>query len=424
MMLVLLVVAIAVLLVLRVPVAFAFLGPSIVYMWANGNSTGNALREVFNAADSFPLLAVPLFVLLGSLANRAGIADALFRFALAVLARVRGSLGYVSIGTSVGFSWMSGSAVADAAALGKVQIPAMIREGYGRRFATGVSASSSLIAPVMPPSIPAVIYSGLAAVSTGALFAASVVPAIAMAIGLCIVVAVLVSRNPKIQKGEFDRAEVLASVRGVILPMFTPVIILGGILGGLFTPTEAAAVAVAYIILVGVVRRSLTWRGFLEALKESAVTTASIMIIVASASLLGYILARERVPQMMTEAMFAISDSPTVFLILVVLLCLVLGTVIDATAILVLIVPILVPIANTYGVDPITLGVITIIALMVGLLTPPVGTVLFVTASVSRSRIGDVFRGTLPFIIPFLVIIALAIAFPEMITWMPEVFGL
>ncbi|MGO1398397.1 MAG: TRAP transporter large permease [Brevibacterium yomogidense] len=424
MMLVLLVVAIAVLLVLRVPVAFAFLGPSIVYMWANGNSTGNALREVFNAADSFPLLAVPLFVLLGSLANRAGIADALFRFALAVLARVRGSLGYVSIGTSVGFSWMSGSAVADAAALGKVQIPAMIREGYGRRFATGVSASSSLIAPVMPPSIPAVIYSGLAAVSTGALFAASVVPAIAMAIGLCIVVAVLVSRNPKIQKGEFDRAEVLASVRGVILPMFTPVIILGGILGGLFTPTEAAAVAVAYIILIGVVRRSLTWRGFLEALKESAVTTASIMIIVASASLLGYILARERVPQMMTEAMFAISDSPTVFLILVVLLCLVLGTVIDATAILVLIVPILVPIAGTYGVDPITLGVIMIIALMVGLLTPPVGTVLFVIASVSRSRIGDVFRGTLPFIIPFLVIIALAIAFPQMITWMPEVFGL
>ncbi|GAA4509581.1 TRAP transporter large permease [Brevibacterium yomogidense] len=424
MMLTLLVLAIAVLLVLRVPVAFAFLGPSVVYMWANGNSIGNALREVTSAADSFPLLAVPLFVLLGSLANRAGIADSLFRFALAVLARVRGSLGYVSIGTSVGFSWMSGSAVADAAALGKVQIPAMIREGYGRRFATGVSSASSLIAPVMPPSIPAVIYSGLAAVSTGALFAASVIPAVAMAIGLCIVVAVLVSRNPKIQKGDFDMVEVRASIKGVILPMLTPVIILGGILGGYFTPTEAAAVAVAYIILIGVLRRSLSWKGFLEALKESAVTTASIMIIVASASLLGYILARERLPQMLTEAMFAVSDSPTVFLILVVVLCLILGTVIDATAILVLIVPILVPIANTYGVDPITLGVITIIALMIGLLTPPVGTVLFVTASVSRSRIGDVFLGTLPFIIPFLIIIALAIAFPGAIMWMPGVFGL
>lgn len=424
MMLAILGIAIAVLLVIRVPVAFAFLGPSVLYMWLNGQSVGNALREVFNAADSFPLLAVPLFVLLGSLANRAGIADRLFRFALAVLARVRGSLGYVSIGTSVGFSWMSGSAIADAAALGKVQIPQMIREGYGRRFATGVSASSSLIAPVMPPSIPAVIYSGLAAVSTGALFAASVLPALAMAVGLCIVVAVLVARNPKVRRGEFDRREVLDSLKGVLLPMVTPVIILGGILGGFFTPTEAAAVAVAYILVVALIQRSLTWKELLAALKESVLTTAAIMLIVASASLLGYILARERLPQLMTEAMFATSDNATVFLVLTVILCLVLGTVIDATAVLVLIVPILIPIANSYGVDPITLGVIVIISLMIGLLTPPVGTVLFVTASVSRSRVGEVFRGTLPFLIPFVVIIAIAVIRPPLITWLPEVLGL
>lgn len=424
MMLALLGIAIAVLLIIRVPVAFAFLGPSVLYMWLNGQSVGNALREVFNAADSFPLLAVPLFVLLGSLANRAGIADRLFRFALAVLARVRGSLGYVSIGTSVGFSWMSGSAIADAAALGKVQIPQMIREGYGRRFATGVSASSSLIAPVMPPSIPAVIYSGLAAVSTGALFAASVLPALAMAVGLSIVVAVLVARNPKVRRGEFDRREVLASLKGVLLPMVTPVIILGGILGGFFTPTEAAAVAVAYILVVAVIQRSLTWKELLAALKESVLTTAAIMLIVASASLLGYILARERLPQLMTEAMFAISDNATVLLVLTVILCLVLGTVIDATAVLVLIVPILIPIANSYGVDPITLGVIVIISLMIGLLTPPVGTVLFVTASVSRSRVGEVFRGTLPFLIPFVVIVAIAVIHPPIITWLPGVLGL
>lgn len=424
MMLALLGIAIAVLLVLRVPVAFAFLGPSLLYMWVSGQSVGNALREVVNAADSFPMLAVPLFVLLGSLANHAGIADRLFRFALAVLARVRGSLGYVSIGTSVGFSWMSGSAVADAAALGKVQIPQMIREGYGRRFATGISAASSLIAPVMPPSIPAVIYAGLAAISTGALFAASVVPAIAMALGLVIAVTVLVARNSRIRRGEFDRREVLASLKGVILPMLTPVIILGGILGGIFTPTEAAAVAVVYILLVGAVQRSLTWKGLLAAIRESALTTAAIMLIVASASLLGYILARERLPQLMTEAMFAISDNPTVFLLLVVLLCLVLGTVIDATAILVLIVPILAPIASDYGVDPITLGVVTIIALMIGLLTPPVGTVLFVTASVSRSRIGDVFRGTLPFLVPYLVVILVIVLFPGVISWLPGVLGL
>lgn len=415
---------IALLLVLRVPVAFAFLGPSLVYMITMGQSVGQALRLVTNATSSFPLLAVPLFVLLGALANHAGIADRLFRFAMAVLANVRGNLGYVAVGTSVGFSWMSGSAVADAAALGKVQIPAMIREGYGRRFATGVSAASSLIAPVMPPSIPAVIYSGLAAVSTGALFAASVFPALAMAIGMCIVVWVLVRRKPGITAGKLDMQEIKASFKQVILPLVAPFIILGGILGGFFTPTEAAAVGVVYILLVALIQRSLPLKSFIQALKETVLTTASIMIIVASASLLGYILARERLPQYLTGAMLGISDHPTVFLIMCVVICLVLGTVIDATAILVLVVPILLPIANQYGVDPIVLGVVLIISLMIGLLTPPVGTVLFVTAAVSKTRIGEVFRGTLPFIVPSLVIVILCLLFPSAVMWLPTALGL
>ncbi|WES64366.1 TRAP transporter large permease [Microbacter sp. GSS18] len=417
-------IAIAILLFLRVPVAFAFLGPALVYMVIEGQSTGNALRIVSNAAASFPLLAVPLFVFLGSLANHAGIADRLFRFALAALARVRGSLGYVAVGTSVGFSWMSGSAVADAAALGKVQIPAMLANGYSRRFATGVSATSSLIAPIMPPSIPAVIYAGLAAASTGALFAASVIPALAMAVGLCIVVAVLVQRNPNIRRGKFDKAELLASTKGVILPMVTPFIILGGILGGFFTPTEAAAVGVVYIIFVGIVQRSLTLAHFLQALKETVMITAGIMLIVASASLLGYILARERLPQMLTELIFSVTDNPTVFLALAALLMLVLGTVIDATAILVLVVPILAPIAASFGIDAIPLGVLLIASLMIGLLTPPVGTVLFITASVSETPVGEVFRGALPFLIPAVLVTLSIVLFPDAVLWLPQVLGL
>jgi len=405
-------------------VALAFLGPSVVYMWLAGQSVGNGLREVFNAANSFPLLAVPLFVFLGALANHAGIADRLFQFALAVLARLRGSLGYVAVGTSLGFSWMSGSAVADSAALGKILIPQMIRNGYGRRFATGVTASSALIAPVMPPSIPAVIFAGLAAVSTGALFAASVIPALLMTAGLVIVVSILVARNPKIVRSEFDKQKVVASIKGVILPMLTPIVILGGILGGFFTPTEAAAVAAMYILLVGLVQRSLTLRGFIAAVRETVLTTAAIMLIVATASLLGYILTRERLPQMMTDAMLSISDSPTVFLLLVVLLCLILGTVIDATAVLVLIVPILMPIAARYDVDPIVLGVVMIIALMIGLLTPPVGTVLFIVSNVSQTRIGEVFRGTLPFILPILVVCLLIVFFPNAAMWLPRALGL
>lgn len=422
--LLLLAIAIAILLALRVPVPFAFLGPSLVYMAIAGQSLGMALRTVSNAASSFPLLAVPLFIFLGALANHAGIADRLFRFAQAVLANVRGNLGYVAVGTSVGFAWMSGSAVADSAALGKVQIPAMIRAGYGRRFATGVSATSALIAPVMPPSIPAVIYAGLAAVSTGALFAASVIPALLMALGLCVVVWLLVRRMKNVKKGAIDKAEIRASTKGVLLPLIAPIIILGGILGGVFTPTEAAAVGVVYIGLVGIVQRSLDFRGFLRALKETATTTAAIMIIVASASLLGYILARERLPQLLTELVFALTDSPTVFLILVAVLMMILGTVIDATAILVLTVPIILPIGNQLGVDPIVLGVLMILSLMIGLLTPPVGTVLFVTSAVSKTRIGEVFRGSLPFIVPLLVICVLIIAFPGAVMWLPGVLGL
>ena len=300
----------------------------------------------------------------------------------------------------------------------------MIRRGYGRRFATGVSAASSLIAPVMPPSIPAVIFAGLAAVSTGALFAASVIPALLMAIGLGVVVFVLVRRNPKIQSGRFDKAELMASTKGVILALISPFIILGGILGGFFTPTEAAAVGVAYIILIGLLQRSLSLKAFVQAIKETISTTASIMLIVASASLLGYILARERLPQMLTELVFGITSNPTAFLALAALLMLILGTVIDATAVLVLVVPILMPISLEYGVDPIALGVLLIVSLMIGLLTPPVGTVLFVTASVSKTKVGEVFRGTLPFLIPSVAIMVLVVLFPNAVMWLPEVLGL
>jgi len=216
----------------------------------------------------------------------------------------------------------------------------------------------------------------------------------------------------------------VASIKGVILPMLTPIVILGGILGGFFTPTEAAAVAAMYILLVGLVQRSLTLRGFIAAVRETVLTTAAIMLIVATASLLGYILTRERLPQMMTDAMLSISDSPTVFLLLVVLLCLILGTVIDATAVLVLIVPILMPIAARYDVDPIVLGVVMIIALMIGLLTPPVGTVLFIVSNVSQTRIGEVFRGTLPFILPILVVCLLIVFFPNAAMWLPRALGL
>lgn len=415
---------IVLLLALRVPVAFAFLGPSLVYMLSIGQSVGMSLRLIVNATASFPLLAVPLFILLGVLANRGGIAALLFDFALALLGRVRGGLGYVSVGVSLGFSWMSGSAVADAAALGKIQIPAMLRNGYPLRFGLGVTGAAALIAPVMPPSIPAVIFAGLAAVSTGALFAASVVPALLMAFGLCVVVFFQARRYPDIVPVGFSMERVRATGKRVIAPLGAPVVILGGILTGAFTPTEAAAVGVAYMLLLCFAYRTLRLRDLAGVLAETVLTTGAIMLIVASASLLGYILARERVPQLVTESIFAFTASPTAFLVITALLMLLLGTVIDPTAVLVLVVPILMPISAGFGVDPIVLGVLMIITLMIGLLTPPVGTVLYVLSSVARTKVSEVFLGSLPFIVPFLVLVVLIIAFPDAVVWLPKVLGL
>jgi TRAP-type transport system large permease protein len=412
------------LLVIRVPVAFAFFGPCLLYMMTSDQSVGLALRLVANSTASFPLLAVPLFILLGSIANHAGIADRLFDFALALLGRVRGSLGYVSVGVSLGFSWMSGSAVADAAALGKVEIPAMLKAGYSRPFALGVVGSSSLIAPVMPPSIPAVIYAGLAGVSTGALFAASVVPALLMAAGLCLVVFLWVRRLPDLQRTEFSRGRVWVTGRRVIAPLGAPVIILGGILGGVFTPTEAAAVGALYMLLLGFAYRTLPVRALPKVLVEAALTTGSIMLIVASANLLGYILARERIPQEISESMLGLTSNPTVFLLLVFALSMVLGTALDAIAVLTLTVPILLPIALQYDVDPIALGVLMILSQMIGLLTPPVGTVIFVLQAITKARMAEVFWGALPFLAPLTLLCFGIIFWPDAILYLPERLGL
>jgi tripartite ATP-independent transporter DctM subunit len=415
---------ITLLMVLRVPIAFAFFGPSLAYLVSADQSLGLALRLVAQSTASFPLLAVPLFILVGCLANHAGIADRLFDFALALLGRVRGSLGYVSVGVSVGFSWMSGSAVADAAALGKLQIPAMLRSGYSKRFALGVVGSASLIAPVMPPSIPAVIFAGLAAVSTGALFAASVVPALLMALGLCVVVFLWVRRSPDIQRTEFSRARVAVTGRRVIAPLGAPVVILGGILGGFFTPTEAAAVGAAYMALLGFAYRTLRLRDLPKVLAEATLTSASIMLIVASANLLGYIFALEQVPQAISELVLGLTTDPTVFLLLVLVLSIVLGTALDAIAVLTLTVPILLPLSASYDVDPIALGVLMILSQMIGLLTPPVGTVIFVLQAIAKARMSEVFWGSVPFMVPLLLLCVAIILWPDAILYLPRELGL
>jgi len=416
-------VAIAVLLFIRVPVGLAFIGPSMWYALADGNSNGFSLKTAFDGLNSFPLLAVPLYILVGVMANRLGIADRLYEFCLAALSRVRGNLAYVNIGTAVGFSWISGSALADVAGIGKIEIPHMLKAGYPPGFTAGLTASSSLISPVMPPSIPAVIYAATATVSTGALFAASVTPALLMAAGLCVYVFIWMARRPDLAPVPFDRRRLRTAAIGTIGPAVVPAALLGGILSGTFTPTEAASVAVLCMLVLGLIYRTLTPRVLLQALRETAIVTGGIALILGAAALLGLILTRAHVSRQVAELITSISSEPWVFLVLVNILLLVLGAFVDATAVILVTVPVLLPIATGLGIDPVFFGVVMIVNLMIGLLTPPVGSVLYVTSSVMGKPVDVVFRGIAPFLVPLIAVLILISAFPAISLWLPRVLG-
>ena len=416
-------VAIAFLLLIRVPVGLAFIGPCLWWSLADGSSSGFALKTTFDGLNSFPLLAVPLFILVGVLANRLGIADRLYDFCLAALSRVKGNLAHVNVASSLGFSWMSGSALADVAGMGKIQIPQMVRAGYPYGFSAGLTAASALISPVMPPSIPAVIYAATATVSTGALFAASIVPALLMTVGLTIYVIVWTARRPDMESVPFDRRRFLQATVDCIGPIITPIILIGGILSGFFTPTEAAAVAVLYMVILGAFYRTLNFRVFLQSLRETVVITGGIALILGAATLLGLILTRAQVSQNIAEFLTSVSDNPVVFMILVNVVLLILGALIDATAVILVTVPVLLPIAIDFGIDPIYFGVVMIINLMLGLLTPPVGSVLYITSSVSGTPVDIVFRGIIPFLIPLIAVLVLITAFPDIALWLPNVLG-
>jgi tripartite ATP-independent transporter DctM subunit len=419
-----LIVLILALLLARIPVSFALLGPSLLYIITNGQSEGLATRITTGGINSFPLLAIPLFILLGTIANKAGIAERLFQAALASMGRVRGALAYVNVGVNVGFSWMSGSALADAAALGKIEVPAMVNRGYPRRFSAGLSAVTSLVSGVMPPSIPAIIYASIAMVSTSALFAASVIPAFVM-IGSIVLMVWFWARKREDLRGDAFNWKIFkyATVR-VLGPAVTPIIILGGILGGFFTPTEAAAAGVLWVLILGFSYKTITVRELWPVFKEAATTTASVLLILGASTLLGWILAREQVPQDIAKMLMGITDNPFVFLVLVNIILLILGIFIETGPALVIAAPILLPVATAFGVDPLQFGVVMIMNLIIGLLTPPVGGVLFVISSVTKTSVQDVTMGVLPFFIPLIGSVLVVTFIPALSLWLPGVLGL
>lgn len=416
--------ALLVLLALRVPVWMALLIPSIAYIIIDDTATaGLAAQQTASGVFDFAILAVPMFILLGNIANISGATDRLFDAATSAIGHVRGSLGYVNIATSFGFSWMSGAAISDAAAMGRIQVPAMKKRGYPEGFSLGITGASSLIAPMIPPSIPAIIYAVTAGLSVSSLFMAGIVPALVLVVVLCITVWIQTRKRDDLRIEKPPMGKRVRDVAKALPVAGAAVIILGGILSGIVTPTEASALGVAYVAILAICYRNLSFKNLGRVAASTVETTGSVLVIVTSAALFGWVLAREQAPQVMTELILQITDRPLVFLILINVLLLIVGAVLEPTAAILILVPVLVPIAEIFGIDQAHFAVMVIFNLMLGLLTPPVGLVLFVLSSVTQIPVTKVIKGVLPFFIPMLVVLLIITFVPFLSTWLPSAVG-
>lgn len=403
-----------------VPIGVAMIVVSMGYFYHTGMGLSFAMQRMVDGLNSFPILAVPLFILAAAILNSAGITHHLFGFARALVGHITGGLGHVNVLASLFFSGMSGSALADAGGLGKMEIEAMREAGYDDEFAGAVTASSSMIGPLVPPSITMVLYGVISNTSIGALFLGGVVPGVLCAVALMVMVYATAKKReyPRDPRPE-ARAVALLFVKS--LPaLLTPAVIVGGIFSGLFSPTEAAAVTVLYAIAIDLLfYRELTLRRLWDAIYDSTLTSASIATIVAGVGLLGFVLAREQAPQQIASMFLSLADGPISFLIAVNLMIFLLGCFIESLVILLIVVPILVPIAMGFGIDPVHFGIIVILNLMISILTPPMGMALFVVAQVGDIPFHRLARAILPWLIPPVVVLLLVCVFPILATGLP-----
>jgi tripartite ATP-independent transporter DctM subunit len=419
-----LIIAVTVLIVLGVPVAISMALGSAVFLLLMGAPDVVIIFKMVSGIDSFPLLAIPFFILAGALMNSSAITDRIFDFASQLFAWARGGICYVNIAASVIFAGMSGAAVADAGGLGAIEIKAMRDRGYGDRLSVGLTAASSIIGPLIPPSLPMIIFGFVGNVSIGKLFIAGIVPGLVMAAALAIMVWWIARKQNLPKDGDFAWAKVGSSFNKAYLALVTPIIIVGGILGGLFTPTEAAIAAAAYALLLGTVMyRTLGWRELWSVTQETARMSAAILFIVSAASVFAYIITTERVAFHFSDMVFGLTENKILILLLINLLLLVIGCFLDAIAAISILTPILMPIAVSVGVDPTQFGIIMVLNLMIGLLTPPLGIVLYVLSTVSGVPMREAMLGTLPFLVPLIATLLIVTFVPAVSLWLPSLLG-
>jgi len=411
---------------LRAPVALAMLSGGIAYLIVKGQDLGLAAEQILNGLlNSYVLLAVPLFVLAANLMNAGTISERLFEFARLLVGRMRGGLAQVDILVSVIFSGMSGSALADAAGPGLVTIRQMLKKPeYSPGFAGAVVVASATIGPIIPPSIPMVLYALVSGTSVGALFLGGVLPGLLMAALLMLGVHLIASRRKMPTEAAIPLRQMPGIFMRALLPLSLPLLLLGGIYSGAFTPTEAAAVAALHALLLAVVvYRALDARALFAVTLESLRSSTVITLIIAAAYLLNYVFAAEGLPQQLAAWVSGLQLGATGFLLLVNLLFLLLGCFLDVSVMLLVFVPMLVPAAQSLGIDLVHFGVVVVVNMMIGLVTPPFGMLLFVTNALTGIPMRDMVREGLPFTVLLLLALLALTLFPQLVLWLPQSMG-
>ena len=412
------------LLLLRLPVFLAIGAGCAMYFLTNQYSLASLASRLFYSIDIYSLLAIPLFVLAGSLMNRSGVTHRIFRFCHALVAFVPGGLGHVNVLGSLVFAGMSGSALADLGSLGRIEIKAMRDAGYPLRFSMGVTLASSSLGPVIPPSIAAIVYAINAQVSIAGLFLASILPGIVLGLLMMAFVTYYAIRYklPSHPVGSFR--QFVHYFLSAMPAVMTPALLIGGMTLGVFSPTEAAAVAVLYSLFLGiVVYRELKLGDIWPALVESSREVSSLLLIVAVGVVFGWILTVEQVPQDIANFMLHFSNAPTILVLLTVALALFLGCFMEVTVLLLLLPPIVLPPLLAVGVDPLQVGVVLIITISIGMFTPPFGVGLFAMQRIANAPYAEVVKGFLPWLVPMLLSVLLIILFPQIVLIVPRSLG-
>jgi tripartite ATP-independent transporter DctM subunit len=412
----------ALLLALRCPIAIALFLSSLGYLITKGLNLTILAQTMIEGVDSPTLLAVPLYILVGELMNTTGITNRVFNFALALMGHVRGGLGHVNVLGSMIFAGISGSSTADVAGLGRVEIKAMEAAGYRTGFAAAITAASSIIGPIIPPSIHMVIYGAIADVSVASLFLGGVIPGTLMGVSLMAMIyfmartgreACPVRKRPPLR-------EIYRTFKQALFPILAPLIIVGSLLLGIGTPTESGAIAVAYVVVLGLIYRELTPRNIIEALKRTVFSSVVILFILATSRTFAWALTVERVTDSIIGFIFAFTDNKILILLFINVTLLILGCFETATANLVIITPILVAVAQQIGIDLVHLGVMVVFNLVIGIITPPVGTSLYIVADITKLPFETVAKETMKYIPPLLVVLGLVTYWPQFVLFIPK----